>query len=190
MLSRADHDEHSLPALADSASAAGLPVGPLVDKALEGASKHADDNRIVAAVRAVMTDLGLARRSLGASASVGELTAGVAVLRAGVSPSTLAAIRRSLPRRPLTVPLSVLGSLVVQGAPVASATSTVVDYAMRNDDERLLVFGGDVARSIARGVPPEVAITQPAKGATTSSLAHPAPLQPSQPRINPPRTKP
>jgi len=115
-----------LTTLTDSAFAVGLPVGPLVDKALEGVSKHADDSRIVAAVRAAMTDLGIARRSLGASASEGELTAGVAVLRAGVSASALAAIRRSLPHRPLTVPLSILGALVVQGAPVPSATSARV----------------------------------------------------------------
>lgn len=178
--------------LADSASAAGLPVGPLVDKALEGASKHADDTRIVAAVHSVLTDLGIAHRSLGAAASEGELTAAVAVLRAGVSPSALAAIRRSLPHRPLTVPLSILGALVVQGAPVASATSTIVDYATRNDDERLLAFGRDVALSIARGVPPEAALVQPGGVMTTSAGGYPTSLQPTPtpPRINPPRTKP
>ncbi|MGI9089996.1 MAG: hypothetical protein ACR2GG_02695 [Gemmatimonadaceae bacterium] len=180
-----------LTTLTDSAFAVGLPVGPLVDKALEGVSKHADDSRIVAAVRAAMTDLGIARRSLGASASEGELTAGVAVLRAGVSASALAAIRRSLPHRPLTVPLSILGALVVQGAPVPSATSTIVNYATRNDDARLLAFGRDIARSIARGVPAEAALLQPGGLVTNSAGGHPTSLsQPSTPRINPPRTKP
>lgn len=181
------HLRRAVVAIADSAAAAGLPVAPLVDKALEGASKHADDARIIAAVRTVMTDLGVARNSLGSSASEGELTAGVAALRAGVSPSALASFRRSLPRRPLTVPLSILGALVMEGAPVASAATTVVDYARRGDDEQLLMFGRDVARSIASGVPAEAALSRTV-GTETSSLPtsnHPAPLSTPRPRTKP-----
>lgn len=173
--------------LTDSAAAAGLPVAPLVDKALEGASKHADDARIIAAVRTVMTDLGIARNSLGSVASESELTAGVAAIRAGVSPAALASFRRSLPHRPLTVPLSILGALVMEGAPVASAATTVVNYARRGDDEQLLIFGQDVARSIASGVPAEAALSRPV-GAATSSLP---PTNQSAPSSTPrPRTKP
>lgn len=144
--------------IADSAVAAGLPVGPLVDKTLEGVSKHADESRIVAAVHTMLVDLRIARRALGASASEDELTAGVAALRAGVPPSALTGLRRSLPRRTITVPLSVLAALVTDGAPPALATTAVVDNAARGDDRHLLDFGRTVARSLAGGVPAQTAL--------------------------------
>lgn len=154
-------------ALVDSAVAVGLPGEPLVDKALEGASKGADDSRILTAVRAVATALGKARHALG-NASADELAAGASALRAGVSPGSLAGVRRALPGRSLVVPLSVLDALVVQGAPVATATAAVVAYAKRHDDSHMLDFGRAVASALAAGVAPEAAV---AMAATPSSPA-------------------
>lgn len=159
--------------IADSATAAGLPVGPLIDKALEGASKHADESRIVAAVHAMFVDLRVAHRALGASASEDELTAAVAALRAGVPASALTGLRRSLPRRTLTVPLSVLAALVIDGAPPTLATTAVVDNAVRGDDRHLLDFGRTVARSLAGGVPAPVAFTTHATTTATETATHP-----------------
>src|SRR6185312_2430013 len=107
-------------AVADSVARAGLPVAPLVDKTLEGISKGADDNRIMIAVRGVANDLGVARRALGPS-SDNELSAAVAALRAGSTPAGLTRLRTELPGRQLVVPLSVLASLIVDGAPPQSA---------------------------------------------------------------------
>src|SRR5574341_1439766 len=52
-------------AIIDSARASGLPIEPLVDKALEGASKGAPGDRIVTAVRNLAVGLGAAREALG-----------------------------------------------------------------------------------------------------------------------------
>lgn len=173
--------------VADSAVAAGLPVGPLIDKTLEGASKHADDQRILVAVHAMLVDLRVARRALGASASEEELTAGVAALRAGVSPAALTGLRRSLPRRMLTVPLSVLAALVTDGAPTALATTAVINNASRAGDSDLLEFGRTVAHALAGGVPAQTALTTPSLPAGTETGLQNTGRPPSQAPAKPPK---
>src|SRR5438045_293590 len=112
-------------ALVDSARAVALPTEPLVQRALEGATKRATADRIVAAVRRLAVDLGHARDALGATASPTELTAAAAALRAGAPPATLTELRR-IRREPLTVPLAVLTDLVASGVPVDSAAAAVL----------------------------------------------------------------
>lgn len=152
--------------LADSAAAARLPVSPLIDKALEGASKHAPDDRIVAVVHSVLAGLRVARGALGPGASDAELAAGVVVLRAGVPADALTDARRRLPGRSLTVPLSVLGSLVAAGVAPTTATSAVVAQATRASDPEMLAFGREVERSIAAGMPASGAVTNALEGPT------------------------
>jgi hypothetical protein len=161
--------------LADSATAVRLPVAPLIDKALEGASKRAPDDRIVAAVRSVLVNLRVARHSLGDSATDAELAAGVAVLRAGVSPDALAEARRKIPRRSLTVSLSVLGSLVAAGVPPSTAAKAITAQANRTDDAGMLVFGRDIERSIASGVPAYSAVAGATGGMPGPTPGKPAP---------------
>src|SRR5215467_2754303 len=55
--------------LMDSARADGLPIEPLVQRALEGAAKHAEPDRIVGAVRRLAGELGVARAALGRTSS-------------------------------------------------------------------------------------------------------------------------
>ena len=93
-------------ALVDSARTAMLPTEPLVQRALEGATKRASRDVIVAAVRRLAVDLGHARDALGSTASPAELTAGAAALRAGASPTILTQLRQTR-REPLTMPLAV-----------------------------------------------------------------------------------
>src|SRR5438067_2201028 len=117
-------------ALVDSARAVALPTEPLVQRALEGATKRATADRIVAAVRRLAVDLGHARDALGATASPTELTAAAAALRAGAPPATLTELRR-IRREPLTVPLAVLTDLVASGVPVDSAAAAGLPPALR-----------------------------------------------------------
>ena len=101
-------------ALVDAARRASLPTEPLVQRALEGATKRASGDVIVAAVRRLAVDLGHARDALGTTASPAELTAGAAALRAGASPTILIELRHTR-RAPLTMPLAVLADLVASG---------------------------------------------------------------------------
>lgn len=148
----------SVVALADSAERAGLPRAPLIDKALEGVSKGANEQRILVAVRVVAANLGTARQALGDKAPADEVTAGAAALRSGVASNELIHMRKALPGRPLTVPLSVLSALVVQGISVRDASQVVVAQAKHDNDERLLAVGQDAVRRLASGVPPQTVV--------------------------------
>ncbi|HEX5832073.1 MAG TPA: hypothetical protein VFY16_13915, partial [Gemmatimonadaceae bacterium] len=81
-------------ALVDSARGERLPADELVTRALEGASKRAPDDRIVAAVRRLRAALAEARRALGQQASGEEVAAGASAIQARVPTGVLAALRR------------------------------------------------------------------------------------------------
>jgi len=155
-LERLDAEARPLVAgVIDSARAAGLPTEPLVQRALEGATKGAPDTLIVSAVRRLAGDLGRARAALGAGATPPELEAGAAALRAGAGPAVLAQLRRSR-RQTITVPLAVLTDLVASGVPVDSAAAAVLALASARDAD-LIDFRRAVERDIALGAAPSAA---------------------------------
>jgi hypothetical protein len=168
-------------ALLDSARAAGLPIEPLMQRALEGTAKRAAGELVVAAVRRLAADLGRARTALGRG-SPAELAAGAAALRAGAPAEVLTALRRSRPS-PLTVPLAVLTDLVASGVPVDSATAAVLALAARTRDGDLVEFRRAVERDIALGASPGAAVSAAALDAMATATTVPGPNghQPSQP---------
>src|SRR5438046_7046283 len=135
-----------------------LPTEPLVQRALEGATKRASGDASVPAGRRLAADLGHARDALGSTASPAELTAGAAALRAGASQATLAQLRHAR-REPLTVPLAVLADLVASGVPVDSAAAAVLGLAARASGAELVEFGRDVERDIDVCAPRAAATT-------------------------------
>ena len=178
-------------ALVDSANRAGLPVEPLVDKALEGASKHAPGQRIVVALRTLAGELGLARQTLGGTVSEAEMAAAAGALHIGVRPAELARLRVARGREPLTVALGVLSDLVARGVPTDTATTAVLTLAeARIDDDDLVEFRKSVERDIALGAPPSAAaavrvggIAGPSDSFTErGSLAGQASDRPARPR--------
>jgi hypothetical protein len=141
-------------ALVDSARAAGLPGNPLVNKALEGASKGADGARITAAVRALAGDLARARAALGEASTEAELVAGAAALRAGAPPAFLGRLRGDYPGSPVVVPLAVMADLVSRGVPADTAGRAVLALARAGvRDAALVAFRQSVERDIALGAP-------------------------------------
>lgn len=142
----------------DAAAEQGLPVDPLVQKALEGASKRAPSDRIVAAVRRLSSQLASARLALG-PASASELVAGASALQAGVRPEMLAAIRSERPAASLAVPLGVLAELIARGVPAdtgAMAVTALLDAKVT--DAQLVAFRQDIERDIGVGAPPTTAL--------------------------------
>jgi hypothetical protein len=113
----------------------GLPVEPLVQKALEGSSKGAPGPRIVNAVEALLGDLGRAQQGLGRSARPDELVAGAAALRAGATLDMVDQIRRSGPDGSVAVPLAVFADLVAGGMTVDAAWNSVAELAQQGGDE-------------------------------------------------------
>lgn len=167
-------------AMMDSARASGLPVEPLIQRALEGAAKHADGEHIIAAVHRLAGELGVARAALGRESSPAELDAGASALRAGVRPENLALLRQRRTQS-LTVALATLTDLVVGGVPPDSAASAVLALASRARDDQIADFRRAVERDIALGATPAAATAVRVDAAVreaTSATANPA---------NPPR---
>ncbi len=144
-------------ALVDSARDAGLPVNPLVERALEGATKGAPGEIIASAVRRLAGDLGRARQALGPRASESELYAGAAALRAGAGPEVLNRMRRVRGHQSVAMALAVLTDLVARGVPVDTAANAVLTLAAAARDEDLVEFRRAVERDIAIGAPPAAA---------------------------------
>ena len=143
----------------DSAYVAGVPAEPLVDKALEGASKGAPPEAVLRAVRGLAGDLAVARQSLGGGSLVGELSAGAAALSAGVNPGALRELRRDRPGQPLVIALGVLTDLIARGVPADGAAKSVLALTKAGIvDEQLVALRRDVERDIGVGAPPAVAL--------------------------------
>ena len=142
----------------DSSVAAGVPFRPLAAKALEGAAKRAPGDRIVAAVRSLASDLGVARARLGPGADEGSLVAAVGALRAGVHPDFLGELRGARRAQALAWPLSILADLVSRGVPADTAAGVVLSLARSGaNDAAFTAFQQHVVQDIGAGVPPGVA---------------------------------
>jgi len=142
-------------ALLDSTRAAGLPTEPIVDKVLEGMTKRASPDRIVAAVRTLATDLAAARAALGPAAPDDDVIAGANAIRAGASGSMVARIKGIRGKAGLSVPLAVLSDLVARGVPVDTAATVIVHLAQGGaSDADYTGLERGVARDIGAGAPP------------------------------------
>ena len=143
----------------DSARTRGLPVEPLVDKALEGATKRAAGPRIQAAVEMLMRRLETARDALAPNPGPRDIAAGADALAYGATREALVAMRAIRPNESIAVPLGVLTQLVASGVPVARATRVVADLLRRGArDEQLIALNNDVRNFVAAGVSPQAAL--------------------------------
>jgi hypothetical protein len=141
-----------------AAREAGLPTEPLVDRALEGASKGATGPRIVTAVQRLEAELRAARDALGPHSTDEEIVAGASALRAGASPADLARLRRARTGRTLTVASAVLADLVSVGVPVDTAVSAVIALAGGAADADYIAFRRNVEQDVALGASPVAAL--------------------------------
>jgi hypothetical protein len=145
-------------AILDSATALGLPTEPLVDRALEGAAKGADPDRILAAVRRLSGELRLAYEAFGPRSSAAEIVSGASAIRAGARPEDLAHLRELRADQPLTVATATLADLVAVGVPADTAVAAVMTLAEEADDAQYIAFRRNVERDIALGASPVAAL--------------------------------
>jgi hypothetical protein len=149
----------------DSARTHGLPTEPLVDKALEGATKKAAGSRIQAAVSMLMRRLETARDALAPNPTPRDIAAGADALAYGATRDALKAMRAIRPNESVAVPLGVLTQLVASGVPVGRATRVVSDLLRRGArDEQLIALNEDVRSYVANGASPEVALDVRTRG--------------------------
>ncbi len=138
--------------LLDSAIEQGIPVGPLIDRALEGAARRRSGAEILKVVRMHATALLIARDALGDKSPVDELDAGARALRAGVDVKALADLRAARPTGSVVLPLVVLTDIVSRGVPQNTARDAVTSIArMPRSDDALNGLQATVAKNSVRG---------------------------------------
>jgi len=162
---------------------------------LEGMTKRANPDRIVAAVRTLSTDLRSARAALGPGAPEGDVIAGASALRAGANTETLERISGVRRKAGLSVPLAVLSDLVARGVPVDTAATVILHLAQGGaTDADYTGLERGVARDIGAGAPPGAAAAIRARVAVTEGQGNgngPPPgvpgKSPREPRATPAR---
>jgi hypothetical protein len=166
-------------AIVDSARVVNLPTAPLVDKALEGAAKGSDGQKIIAAVHVLSVRMAASRRALGSNATGDEIKAAATALGAGMSTRDLARLRTATGKRSVAMPLAVAIDLIGREVPVASATSLIIQLERSGvKDSDLALFQRNVRADIDHGADPTVAATTRARGLV--ARAGPAAPKPSE----------
>jgi len=172
-------------ALADSAATRGLPVEPLVEKAIEGGAKAATPERIVAAVQAVLARLGRAQGALQAAGvatpAPDAIEAGGFALSAGLEVGNVQAVALACGTRySAAVALRVAGTLSALGVPPAQTVELVKQTLRSGAQERdLLALPGRVEAQVAQGATPGQAAAGLARAAAARAAA------PGQNRVPP-----
>lgn len=180
------------------ALARGLPVEPLIQKAIEGSAKRVPTDRVVAAVRLVATQLDTAAAALreggaggGGGGGAGRpdtltIAAGAFAISAGLSGSDITALARiGAPSAALTVGLRVAGTLAAIGVPPAENIGLVsVSLRSGKPSADLLVLPADVESEVAKGLTPAAAAAGLSRAAAAQAR-HGPPGHP-QPPPHPP----
>lgn len=182
-------------AIADSAGRNGLPVEPLLRKALEGGAKGVPPNRIIAAVSTVASQLADAARALRSAKAATDpeaIEAGGYAINAGVNSAQIGELARAL-RPPHTIAGSLrsAGTLAALGVPAAQAVA-LVDQWIRTgrSPEQVIILPQQLQAAMAGGASPAQAATGIARGAPSgppgASGSHPEPPPHAQDRSRKP----
>jgi hypothetical protein len=166
--------------LAARASARGLPVDPLIQKAIEGSAKGISSERVIAALRLVAMQLDTAAAAL-AGGTLGSDTSAIAAgefaVTAGLSGRDVAQLARSKAARPdVIVGLRVAGTLAALGVPPAE-TVTLVTATLQSGRPaaELLALPARVQAEVARGTEPAQAAAGLARAAAAQIRHGPPP---------------
>lgn len=178
----------NLRALLIEAVSEGLPTGPLINRALEGAARKVHGSKILAVVRDHATAMMQARDALGEKTTAAELDAGASALRAGIDNASLAAVRTTRPVGQAVVPLTVLADIVSRGVPAKTARDAVTSIAkMPASDDALRGLQVTVAKNAIRGPGMAVdALNRYLKGTVLGANPPSAPATTDRKPIRPP----
>lgn len=144
----------------ESARKAGVPTEPLVDRALEGASKKARGSVIVSVVRSWATDLQRARQALGPASPDAEVVAGAHALRNGVKLKELERLRSAKAGVRYAMALDVMNYLVNRGVPADTISPMIVTLVLASaSDDQFAKLRQDIERDISGGILASTAAT-------------------------------
>src|SRR5258705_3217612 len=156
--------------LAPAASARGLRIARLIERAIEGSARGVPAERVATAVRLVAMQLDTAAAALregGAAPDTLEIAAGEFAITAGLSGSDITALARTGVKAPaLTVGLRVAGTLAALGVPPAEDI-WLVSVTLRSGEASadLLLLPAPVQSEVAKGVTPAQAAAGLARAA-------------------------
>jgi hypothetical protein len=168
--------------LGSAAASRGLPVDPLIQKAIEGGAKAIPSDRVGTAVRLVVDQLDTAAAAL-RNAGVAmpldtvEIAAGGFAITAGLRGRHISDIARTgRPTAEVIVGLRVAGTLAAIGVPPAE-TVTLVSASLRSGRAvgELLALPGQVQSQMARGATPAQAAAGLARAAAAQARHGPPP---------------
>jgi hypothetical protein len=176
--------------LGAEASARGLPIDPLIQKAIEGSAKGVPDDRVATAVRLVVTQLDTAAAALregGVATDTLVIAAGAFAITAGLSGHDITALARTgASPAALTVGLRVAGTLSAMGVPPAENISLIsVKLRAGQPTEDLLSLPASVQAQVAKGSTPAQAAAGLERAAAAQGRRGPPPGRP-QPPPHPP----
>ena len=143
--------------LADSLQNAGVPSSPLYDTAAEGVLKGADDARIIAAVRSLTRELGVASSLLGSSAPESDIVSAASALRAGVP---VTAAQKIASRRAKNAAFDertarsfiILADFASRGVPLDAAVNAIDGLLVKGaSSNELTQFSDGVIRDLQAG---------------------------------------
>jgi hypothetical protein len=168
--------------LGTAASARGLPIDPLIQKAIEGSAKGVPPERVATALRLVAMQLDTAAAALrdGGGGLVSDtlaIAAGEFAITAGLSRSDITALARTgANAAALTVGLRVAGTLAALGVPPAEDIGLVSETLRSGEPaSSLLVLPANVQSQMARGVTPAQAAAGLARAAAAQARHGPPP---------------
>jgi hypothetical protein len=179
---------NALRLLLDDAAAKGLPMAPLINRALEGAARRVGGQRILSVVRAHAAALAEAKLALGEGSAVAELDAGATALRAGIDARTLTVVRGTRPNGTAVTALVVLTDVVKRGVPASTAREAVATIARTpRSDDALLGLQATVAKNAQRGPGMALdALNRYVRGAVTGTVSPSTPATNDRKPVRPP----
>jgi len=177
--------------IAAATAARGLPVEPLIDKAIEGGAKHVPSDRVIAAVRALAARLDEARSALregGVEAPGADVVEGGAyALSAGLSRrQTSDLVRVSRPPYDPTLTLRVAATLAALGVPpqqTLDLMESMISAGRAPGD--LLDLPSGVQAGVAQGATPAQAANGLARGVAQAPGQNPNFVPPGQAKPHP-----
>ena len=166
--------------LGTAAATRGLPVDPLIQKAIEGSAKGVPSERVAAALRLVATHLDSAAAALrdgGLPADTLAIAAGEFAITAGLSRNDITALARTgANAAALTVGLRVAGTLAALGVPPAEDIGLVsVELRAGEPASTLLLLPAEVQAEMAKGATAAQAAAGLARAAAAQARRGPPP---------------
>ena len=168
--------------LGTAAAARGLPVDPIIQKAIEGSAKGVPADRVAAAMRLVASQLDASHGALlsgrpALAADTVAIAAGAFALTAGLKERDVAALSRSAgPAPDVIVGLRVAGTLVALGVPTTESVSLVqASLQAGRPAGELLSLPAQVQTQVAKGATPAQAAAGLARAAAAQSRRGPPP---------------